>query len=1409
MLDIYRHYFDIDPEYFAQVNKEEIDKHPDLWKTFYPHETFVKLIKDTISVLSRKQKLSIWVEGAYGTGKSHAVLTLKKLLEVPDEDTRAYFEKYPDQLSNDLYNQLQQLKTSGDKIITVHRYGSSNIYGDDSLVFAIQDSVEQALKENGIRNSGTSALKDATVDWLSQPWAKEAVNQLISDKYSDLFGGDDVDAIIDKLQTYSGEALVTLMAKVSKIGQENQFRALSLDVNGLVQWIKDVINENHLKAIVFIWDEFTNYFENNLKALTGFQQIVEISATDPFYMIIVTHKSAGLFSDTDKDQKRILDRFVKPTCNITLPENMAFRLMGSAMVKSKDKLVFADWEETADELYERTKDSRKLVKSKANISDSELKNILPIHPYAALLLKHISSAFDSNQRSMFDFIKNDRGDEIKGFQWFIDNCGPEDENPLLTVDMLWDFFYEKGREYLAADIRSILDCYSRAETKQLDNDEKRVLKTVLLLQAISQRAGDTVELFIPDEKNINNAFEGSDLHSGAASRIAEKLCRDKILFRKPLGVNKIQYSALIDAGDLSVVEKLKDDIRKNDTSTLIHEGNLSEAVTLSGALKLRYNIRFVSSSDFHTTINLLRNKEGDNAGRINAVIALAKDDIESANISKMITDAIEEGSYHMIFIDASITPLGKDTLDQYVDAMANSQYQNGKDNGLAVRYDQNAKDALKKWKNRITNGEFIISYASDNGCLIKERISSVDQLNNALAEINKKRFNSSLETGALVVDNMWTSSALKSGVESGATEVTKGSYSSSNPATKLENYIGLDAWKQIEGDKPYWESKPTLLISKIKRQVIDTVDKYFKEEGRVSIARIYEDLEIAPFGFLPCNLTAFVMGFVLKDYIDSTYSWSDGLTNDTLTVAKLKEMVAEVITLQITPNPRYRDKYIVMLTDEEKAFNEASSTIFNIPLNQCTSIEQTRERIRNEMKKLAFPIWSLKYALATTLELNTNTQTLEQLIDLYSGIANSQNIGGVQTDNDIAMSIGKLCIQNVDLVTDLKSIMTEKKCTEGMRAYLEKFDDGELIKLSDAVEDNGQFINALKVKFDADAANWVWNQETAELKIREVIIEYKIIEESNKIISKTVSFKGAIEEWCDKCRYIRVSYLAAKNYLGGINDLLGMLYKIKKANALLDSEKLEFYKLLVANESTFNEFYSNQVDVFKQVCSFQLEAYDFTTEEISELYKTFPTDCFVLDKPDYFALADKKMAEFSAARGSAKLKKLWIDRTNTISPREWSKKYRMPILCMIDDSQVQAARTAFETINRQKPDADSVDKAISYIETATFFDRLNDEEERNKAFNVNIIKGLSTMLNDITEVKDYLDNYITAEPYDWYGLPELDKRLHKMAEAEYNKSGCEKALQKIDRMDIEDVKHYLKDLIKDNMTVGIEIIKED
>lgn len=555
---------------------------------------------------------------------------------------------------------------------------------------------------------------------------------------------------------------------------------------------------------------------------------------------------------------------------------------------------------------------------------------------------------------------------------------------------------------------------------------------------------------------------------------------------------------------------------------------------------------------------------------------------------------------------------------------------------------------------------------------------------------------------------------------------------------------------------------------------------------------------------MPCNLTAFVMGFLLKEYTDGTYNYSDGINNDILDVAKLKEMVSEIIKHQQNPIPRYKDKFIVTTTAEEKAFNEASSKIFGIPINLCNSVEQTRERIRQKMKNLSFPIWVLKYVLDGAT-LKSGKDVVSSLIDDYSGIANNSNYGIAKTDSDIAMAIGKLCIENPGVIEDLTSLVTKDKCSEGMKAYLEQYDDGVLPKLANEVSDGGQFINRLKKKFDADAANWVWNTDTANQKIDEVVQEYRIIAQSNKILPKSTSFDGVIREWIDKCDMIRISYLYAKNYWENLSDLMELLYDIKKSGVLLESKRKRFLEQITINGDAFNRFYNGQTDLFKKACAFIVGR--FNDQEIQEIFRLLPKNLFTSEKSDYQSTVQSTVDKYISEQNATKLKEMWRDKTQTESPRQWSNKYLMPILCMIPSKDVPTARTAFGTLNRKNPDANSIDRATEFLERADFFDRLSSQEERDKAFRENVVKSYSVMLEDLDEVRNYLKRRITADPYDWFGLPEVDNQLKAMAEYKYNETGCDKALERIEDMDAAEAKQYLKRLIKDNMIVGMEIIK--
>lgn len=1391
----YKDYFDIDPDYFPAVNPDVIKSNPELWKKFYPHETFIKLIKDIVSVLNRQQKQNIWVEGAYGTGKSHAVLTLKHLLDSTEQETKEYFETF--NLDQDLLKKFLYVKSEG-KIITVHRYASSSIKGDNDLFIAIQESIEQALRDAGIDNAAHGAMKDAVVKYLSDEYNKQYFNGLVTGPYASLFGGSDADKIIKDLQEYTEDALRELMRKIFKVANERQIRAFTLDDKGLCEWIRETIRQNKLNAIVFIWDEFTEYFQNNMTALTGFQTMLELSETEHFCFIPVTHKSEALFSAQDTMKNKILGRFVRPRCVIELPENMAFQLMGAAMQKNSDPVIYQEWtEEILPDLCDRTVNSRVIVGKQTKLNDEQMRGILPIHPYAASLLKHISTSFDSNQRSMFDFIKNDRGDDTHAFQWFIKNCGPLDDNPLLTIDMLWNFFYDMGKESLALSIRQILDNYPRLSRANLLEDEKRVLKAVLLFQAISFEVRDSVDLFLANEKNLNSAFEGSDLE-GKASHIAEKLVRDKILYKKIVGKNDV-YSVLIGEMSEDQIEKHKKKYLTKTTSSLITDGALDEAIELPAALKLRYKLVYAGITDFEQTTKKCMNEAERDGKHLYGVVTFAKDSSERLALSQKITTKLNENpDTPVIFIDCSKTLLGEEQFAEWVEFKAKADYHSGKDKDQSTQNSNYADDVLKNWRKNIKDGEFVYySKVRLNG----ETLATEDALMDELRAYNRKIFTNGLECYN-VIANMWTLNAARQGAECGLKEEIAGTFRSSNPNTKLE--VALNgAWKVQD----YWTSSPSLNISVIKARLEELMRTKLRRDGRISIRTIFETLSEAPYGFMPCNLSAFILGFLLKEYCGGKYTWSDDTTSDELTVDKMKEMIHEILQQEKTPNPRYRDKYIVTMPQEVKAFIDITSKAFGISKSQCTSVEAARERVRAKMRELSFPIWTLDYIIEGE-SIDTDVEVVKRLVELYGFLANNVKEETDMSENDIAIEIGKISLKNASAMSDLEKLFTAEKCQIGIKAFLDVYKDGELIKLANAVNDGNQYINVLRSKFAVDAANWVWRKGTAEAVIDSVILEYQIIEESNKCVGTSKSYKDALRAWSGKANNMRLSFSAIKNDVDDLDVLLGYIYEICTTDQLQEQHKQAFLDSMKIFGVKFVDFYNNrQNDVFKKVCDFELTG--LSDADKDKVYGAMPMGCFTKDKVGYSNLVAQMVEEQKKGLNSMKLRNIWREKTNTSSPYQWSEQFSMPIFAMLAEQEVTVCRKIFATINSNKADAKDISDAITYLENAKFFDFLNDASQRDKMFVKNIIRDNAVMLSNIAEVKDYLRSHVTDVPYYWFGSPSVQSTLNKMAEAKYNKDGYEIAFQKIDQMSAEDVKKYLKDLIKNNKNVGVEIIKNN
>lgn len=1376
----YREYFDVDERYFPCIDDAAIDAGAP-WENTYPHSTFIDMLTEMERALARQNSgRTLWIEGAYGTGKSQCALALRRILEVPEEELCSYWDKYePLKNKTDLREKLIGHKKKG--IVVAHRYASGGIMSARDLFFAIQESVKAALVRQNIRYLGENTLKESIIAWLEDTDHMLMFNSLLQNtdkEWRALFSQSTADEVLKSLRK-NGE-VKSLVENIFRLADKEGITALTIDSDRLIAWLTDIIDRNNTR-IVFIWDEFSDYFRNNRESLSEFQKVAALVQNKPFYFIVVTHEPQQIYvADTDRgNQSKVSDRFV--SIPIALPDNIAFNLIGHAFnVKPAAK---PQWDILADDLNDRVRNSRSKVMSVAKISNPQvMKDIMPIHPMAALLLKNIASAFKSNQRSMFDFIKSSNLDDAKAFQWFIENMGPFDNQPLLTVDMLWNFFYEKGRDNLTSDIRLILDTFPQQQN--LREDEKAVLKAILIMQAIDQRLNGTIDLFKPTGQNLSYVFEGIPDLEGAtkAENIAKGLKDKGILVSNLISGGRYVYSAAVLAGDQAKIDNHKKSVRQNSTtSKLVAEGGLSTVLSLSPALRLRFEsepgtgkIIPVTAADFTRTINILRDKS--TGWNFHSIIAFAKDDAEAATFRKTLRSAVADKQYeNIVFIDALSTPLGQEAYEQYVDFSAMALYYQSNQNTSSRESADKAKHVLDQdWKNRIYNGQFIVyTYGNQEG----EKLGNGQGVASVLQTIVMNKFPYVFDFyKGLTESQLKITPAMKQSAKSGISQTTSG------VVVGIEKYLFSTVWKTNR----YWENPTTasLPISKIKAEVDKRIEVVFTRDGQISIGEIYDFLE-ETYGFAPCNLSSFIAGFLLKEYGSEPFRYSDSSGgHEQMTQDKLAEMLGNYIGK--TPKPTY----IVKMTADEKAFYELTEKVWSIPANSCSSAGQAAIAVATKMRGLNLPVWCLEEM--DTIGIFDVVQKYIELVQKEGNDAHKK-----------AVEIGKIASAKPSLADNLFTLLTIENCQKGMREYLRSFESGKVMELAVAIGSENNVIADIRRLFGVKYS-CLWDRKTGEDEIRKLLSEYSVVKESNDILNTFAhSLNDTYKEWRELLKFIGVSCEALRAKYPALTKIFDALLKIYNQEDILNEQLRVLHAELVAHGIEIRELLNDDRRVFAEVYEAYLE--DLSADDIAVVKTNVGTGLFKLPKSECNIKVKEAAEEFRKNQLKSQLFCLWKDKTGTKNPREWSSRYRTPILCLISTTEFERAKKTFETLNRNWGTDSEIKTALTFLESTTMFNILFDDEKRNAAFRRDIVGVYSTLLPDLDKVRDALDK-LSVEVYDWRDNPGVKAKVEQLADAEYNAGGSDKALLKIDEMVDSQLKQYLKRLVKESITVGIEIL---
>ena len=116
-----------------------------------------------------------------------------------------------------------------------------------------------------------------------------------------------------------------------------------------------------------------------------------------------------------------------------------------------------------------------------------------------------------------------------------------------------------------------------------------------------------------------------------------------------------------------------------------------------------------------------------------------------------------------------------------------------------------------------------------------------------------------------------------------------------------------------------------------------------------------------------------------------------------------------------------------------------------------------------------------------------------------------------------------------------------------------------------------------------------------------------------------------------------------------------------------------------------------------------------------------------------------------------------------------------------------------------------VKKAISYLEHADFFARMQDESYVDQCFMQRIVGDNRILLKDIRKIRNQLFD-IDSEVYNWWNNEAIRAKLRKMRNQEYLVSGKARAEQVFRNMSADQLREYLKDKLMDP-EFGLQILK--
>ena len=1069
----------IEPFFDSTFNMTE--EKENYWKQFITNEKFESNLKEIINAFTSQtgdQHKSIWVQGTYGTGKSHSTSVVKHLLS----DDLSDIEDYIDKLANPQLKGMLKSFRKNERIFPVVLKGTYSIVDTEELKYTIQRAVMKQLEDAGISLTVKSDFQ-AVIEMLHDVKFSSFWESMLSDEL------DRYASTTDELKELLEDGDVEVLKEINIALKKSNIIKATPDIK---QWLIEVMNELRKNKIadylVIFWDEFTSLLEisERRSILNCMQDIAELSKAprkddkDKFigvYVFLVTHKSmeaTDSYKELQENEKTMAKARFLPL-KYDMHDITTYHIISNAL-KVTNKKQYDTLVEERIELQSEVAEALKEIVApmeKSAQTQNIIKRLYPFHPYTAYLATFVSRAIGSAERSIFEFLNDDK----RGFKYFIQN--DIDEVKYLTADKVWDFFVEAFSEDRTNNYDSIINKYSMYSSKLEDTDipELSTFKVILLLNLLNRvtqiDGGDQEKSLVnPSKKNILHVLSGAWSYE-AINNALDAIDEKQIVTKGPDDIYEVSSSAMPPEKIQAAKDKLylkyedvsalleeypafKSDITKNITNAegfnratefSVVWGNLQQ-ISIEAKLQKAFSKKYTAN----IAIVVFRGETPSYDKKTNR----AEQTIESQkNMIQKLSE--KETMQNIVFVVVDV-PLGNQRFEGVIDARARENVATDTKVEDPTPHNKKAAMWMEKWRNEIIDGAATVIFrgervntptfkAVSNSGIVSdiarvfpngaERLAPVASASTSWKQTFAQK---TVEKICYAVNRSEIESL--SGVESAVSHLLKDKYGNWLFDEKI-NYIGQ-----------YDESCPmTVLIKAIDDKIAELRNKTV-----VDIGQEFAFLTEPPYGYYNNYICMAAIALAFRRYTQKMYL-SDQGSLVTSTVMRDIVNAAFYYWLNDKQNAKLRVRFS---TAEEKELIDMIQSIFEV---KGDGISETKWAMRTSFEnKYESPLWALKYVVEKGSEFNS-------VIDSLFSLANAT--GDSITQEDVSELLDGLKKQKTSIALTLERV----KDSTCFYAFVDKC----LSKVNVKLDDYSNLISYLKQNL-SDAIVF-WREDDVEKQI--------------------------------------------------------------------------------------------------------------------------------------------------------------------------------------------------------------------------------------------------------------------------------------------------------------------------------------